>query len=214
MGPCPQLRYVALWSGAVIRWWSHPLAPASDLTVCCLILETFLPLSGVLPFIWVPQNHRFLTGFPPWRAVPTWEALSLYPVHSLTGPLTQGWTDVLSIGLARGGGRHGSFSPSTQHPARRMQGDSLMSEHMDCLVSLRQEEGLHCCVSLSLHVLVALIFTVWICNLSHQAFKGLGVSSHSGPGGWHLPHPLNKLAFLDHVFWLCLFHIAPPPHFS
>ena len=51
-------------------------------------------------------------------------------------------------------------APSTQHPARRMQGGSLMSEHMDCLVSLRQEEGLHCCVSLSLHILVALIFTV------------------------------------------------------
>lgn len=57
---------------------------------------------------------------------------------------------MLSVGLARGGGRHGTFAPSTQHPARSMQGGSPMSEHMDCLVSLRQEEGLHCCVS---HVL-------------------------------------------------------------
>lgn len=168
---------------------------------------------GSSPFIWVQQNLCFLTGFPPWWAVPTCEALSPYPVHSLTGPLTESWKDVLSVGLARGGGRHGTFAPSTQHVVCRV-GLRWVSTWTVWFHSARRK-GSTAVLVMCLHVSVALIFTVLSLQPLPLGFQGSGCFFPLWPR-WVASSPSSEQASSSRS---CLLAVPfpyrhPPAHFS
>lgn len=216
MGPCPQLRFVALWSGAVTHWWSHPLAPASDLTVCCLILETFLPLSGAPPPL---SGYRktfaslqvFLPGgqCPPARLCPHIlfihsQALSQRAERMCSALVSPEAVAVMALSHP---------APSTQHVVCRV-GLRWVSTWTVWFHSARRK-GSTAVLVMCLHVSVALIFTVLSLQPLPLGFQGSGCFFPLWPR-WVASSPSSEQASSSRS---CLLAVPfpyrhPPAHFS